>query len=63
MVAKVTLGCGYCGVPSSTVEVEYYEEDESDLAQAILDAICNYEFRDYFIDIETQDDEEDDEDV
>lgn len=62
MVAKVTLGCGYCGCPSETVEVEYYEEDESDLAQQIMEAIWNREFPHYFIDVETQDDGEDEDD-
>lgn len=58
MKAKVTIGCGYCGCASETAEVEYYEEDESDLAQQILDSIFNSEFPHYFIDVETE--EEDD---
>lgn len=63
---KVTCGTGYCGCPSETIEFECIDMEEynSDaFSTEILNAIFNGDFPHYFIDIETEEveDEEDDE--
>lgn len=62
MRTLVTIGTTYCGCPSETIEIEYW--DDNDFAQAVLEAIFNSEAPHYFIDVEDIDDEEDyDEDL
>lgn len=58
MKSIIRIGTTYCGCPSETIEVEYYDDD--DFAQAVLEAIFNSEAPHYYIDVE--DDVEDDED-
>ena len=57
MKATVTIGTTYCGCPSETIEIEYW--DENDFAEAVLEAIFNSEAPHYFIDVEDEEDEED----
>ena len=56
MKALVTIGTSYCGCPSETIEVEYW--DEKDFAEAVLDAIFNGEADYYYINVEEDEDEE-----
>ena len=64
---KVTCGSTYCGCPSETVEFECSDMEEYDsheFSTQILNAIFNGEFPHFFIDIDTEeieDEEEDDE--
>lgn len=63
---KVTCGTTYCGCPSETIEFECFdmEEYESDVfSTEILNAILNGNCPHYFMDIETEEiEDEDDED-
>lgn len=56
MKATVTIGTTYCGCPSETIEIEYW--DENDFAEAVLEAIFNSEAPHYFIDVEDEEDED-----
>lgn len=60
---KVTCGTGYCGCPSETVEFECMDMEEyySDaFSTEILNAIFDGNFPHYFIDIETEEIEDED---
>ena len=63
---KITMGTGYCGCPSETQEIEYdgtekeFNKDDA-LSTEILNMIFNGDFSPYFLDIETEEiNEEDD---
>ena len=64
---KITCGTTYCGCPSETIEMECHdmaEYDSDEFSAEILNAIFNRNFPHYFVDIETEeipDEEEDDE--
>lgn len=60
MKAIIRIGTTYCGCPSETIEIEY--ENDDDFAEAVLEAIFNSEAPHYFIDVEDEDLEDEEED-
>ena len=62
---KVTCGTTYWGCPSETIELECYDMEEFDsdaFSTEILYAILNGDCPHYFIDIETEEIDDEDED-
>lgn len=64
---RITMGTTYCGCPSEEIEFEYYgtEEDfntDHKISTEILNMIFNRDFPHYFLDIDFEEDEEENED-
>lgn len=62
---KITCGTTYCNCPSETIELECCDRKEYDsdaFSTRILNAILNRDFPHFFIDIETEETEDEDED-
>ena len=54
---KITCGTTYCGCPSETIEMECYdmaEYNSHEFSTEILDAIFNGSFPHYFVNIDTE---------
>lgn len=67
MKVRLTMGTSYCGCPSETVEIDYdgteeeFDKDDS-MSTEILNMIFGGDFPHYFLDIEVDEEEEEDED-
>lgn len=62
---KVTCGTTYCGCPSETFELECFDMEEYDsheFSTKILNAMFNGECPHFFINIETEEVEDEDDD-
>ena len=64
---KITVGTTYCGCPSEEIEFEYdgTEKDfnlDHQISTEILNMIFNYEFPHYFMDIDFEEEEENEND-
>ena len=63
----LTMGSTYCGCPSETIEIDYYGTErefdrDHEVSTEILNAIFNYEFPHYFLEMEfVEEDEDEDE--
>lgn len=64
---KVSMGTTYCGCPTEKIEYEYYGTEKEfnadhQASTDILNMVFNNEFPHYFLDIETEEVPDDDED-
>lgn len=62
----LTMGTGYLGCPSETIEIDYYGTErefdrDHEASTEILNAILNGEFPHYFLEYEFVEEDEDEE--